>query len=143
MHTDTRDETGTHDGTDTHEETGIRGENDIRGETGTYVEPVERRRPWLIYALIAAGLVLAALIGRYFASAGAAKNAHAGRPVAAVAVAKVVPADVPVTVSAIGTVTPIDTATVRTQLAGNLFAILFREGQQVHAGQVIAQIDPR
>lgn len=131
MQTDTRDETGTHDGTDTHE------------ETGTYVEPVERRRPWLIYALIAAGLVLAALIGRYFASAGAAKNAHAGRPVAAVAVAKVVPADVPVTVSAIGTVTPIDTATVRTQLAGNLFAILFREGQQVHAGQVIAQIDPR
>ena len=108
-----------------------------------YGEPVKRRRPWLIYALIAAGIVAAALIGRYFASAGATKNAHAGRPVAAVAIAKVVPADVPVTVTAIGTVTPIDTATVRTQLAGNVFAILFREGQQVTAGQVIAQIDPR
>jgi multidrug efflux system membrane fusion protein len=102
-----------------------------------------RRRPWLIYALIAAGLIAAAVIGRWFASAGATKNAHAGRPVAAVAVAKVVPADVPVTVSAIGTVTPTDTATVRTQLAGNLVAILFREGQQVAAGQVIAQIDQR
>jgi len=106
-------------------------------------QPARRHRPWLIYALIAAGLVVAALLGRYFASAGAAKNAHAGRPLAAVAVAKVVPGDVPVTVSAIGTVTPMDTATVRTQLAGNLFAILFREGQQVTSGQVIAQIDPR
>ena len=108
-----------------------------------YGVPAKRRRPWLIYALIAAGLIAAALIGRWLAAAGAAKNAHAGRPVAAVAVAKVLPADVPVTVSAIGTVTPTDTATVRTQLAGNLFAILFREGQQVRAGQVIAQIDPR
>ncbi len=108
-----------------------------------YDEPVRRRRPWLIYALIALGLVAAAVVGRWFASAGATKNAHAGRPVAAVAVAKVVPADVPVTVSAIGTVTPMDTATVRTQLAGNLFHIYFREGQQVKAGQVIAQIDPR
>ncbi len=108
-----------------------------------YGEPVRRRRPWGTYALIALGLILAAVAGRYFASQGAAKNAHAGRPVAAVAVAKVVPADVPVTVSAIGTVTPVDTATVRTQLSGNLFAILFREGQQVTAGQVIAQIDPR
>jgi multidrug efflux system membrane fusion protein len=109
-----------------------------------YGEPVTpRRRPWLIYALIAAGLVIAALVGRWFASAGAAKNAHAGRPVAAVATAKVVAADVPVTVSAIGTVTPLDIATVRTQLAGNLVAILFHEGQRVSAGQVIARIDQR
>lgn len=113
-------------------------------QTDTYDGPVARRhRPWLIYALIALGLIVAALVGRWFASAGATKNAHAGRPVAAVAVAKVVPADVPETLSAIGTVTPVDTATVRTQLAGNLFQILFREGQQVKAGQVIAQIDPR
>jgi len=131
-------QTDTHHEADTHDETGT------QAGAPAYAEPVaRRRRPWLIYALIAAGLVLAALVGRYFASAGAARNAHAGRPVAAVAVAKVVPADIPVTVSAIGTVTPIDTAIVRTQLAGNLFAILFREGQQVHAGQVIAQIDPR
>jgi multidrug efflux system membrane fusion protein len=108
-----------------------------------YDEPVRRRRPWLTYVLIALGLIAAALIGRYLASAGAAKNAHAGRPVAPVAVAKVLPADVPVTVFAIGTVTPLDTATVRTQLAGNLFSILFREGQRVTSGQVIAQIDPR
>ncbi len=108
-----------------------------------YGEPAPRRRSWLIYALIAAGLIAAALIGRWFASAGAAKNAHAGRPVAAVGVAKVVTADVPVTVTAIGTVTPTDTAIVRTQLAGNLFHIYFHEGQQVQAGQVIAEVDPR
>ncbi len=121
-------------------------QTDIPDSQAGHDEPAgygKRRRPWLIYALIAVGLIVAALVGRWFASAGATKNAHAGRPVAAVAVARVMPGDVPVTVSAIGTVTPVDTATVRTQLAGNLFAILFREGQMVHAGQVIAQIDPR
>ncbi len=49
----------------------------------------------------------------------------------------------PVTLSAIGTVQPIVSATVRTQLAGVLFSLDFREGQVVNKGQKIAQIDPR
>jgi multidrug efflux system membrane fusion protein len=93
--------------------------------------------------LVVVGLVAVALIARWFAGAGAVKNAKAGRPPAAVAVAKVDLADMPVIVSAIGTVTPIDTATVRTTIAGNVFSVLFTEGQRVGAGQVIAQIDPR
>jgi multidrug efflux system membrane fusion protein len=52
-------------------------------------------------------------------------------------------ADMPVTVAALGTVQPIVTATVRTQLSGVLFKILFQEGQMVRQGQVLAQIDPR
>ena len=102
-----------------------------------------RRGDRLSIILIVLGLVAVALIGRWFAAAGAIKNAQHGRPPAAVNVARVELADMPVTVSAIGTVTPTDTATVRAQLAGNIVAILFREGQQVRAGQVIAQVDPR
>lgn len=88
-------------------------------------------------------IVAVALAAYWFAKAGASKNARAGRPPAAVAVAPVVLADVPETVSAIGTVTPLDTATVHTQLSGNVTAILFREGQTVSAGQPIVEIDTR
>lgn len=103
-----------------------------------------RSRPrWIAWVLIVVGFIAVALAVRWFASAGATKNAHAGRPAAAVAVAPVDLADMPETVSAIGTVTPIDTATVHTQLAGNVMAILFHEGQQVREGQPIVQVDPR
>ena len=100
-------------------------------------------RGWPGIVLIVLALVAVALIGRWFAGLGATKNAKQGRPVAAVNVARVELADMPVTVSAIGTVTPIDTAVIHTQLAGNIVAVRFTEGQMVRAGQVIAQIDPR
>jgi multidrug efflux system membrane fusion protein len=48
-----------------------------------------------------------------------------------------------VTLKALGTVTPIVTVTVRTQIAGQLREVAFREGQLVKAGDFLAQIDPR
>jgi multidrug efflux system membrane fusion protein len=51
--------------------------------------------------------------------------------------------DVPVTLDALGTVTAAATTTVRPQVTGILQKVLFKEGQMVHAGQVLAQIDPR
>jgi multidrug efflux system membrane fusion protein len=102
-----------------------------------------RRPRWLAYLLVVVGVVAVALLGRWFASSSAEKNAKQGRPAAAVATALVESTDMPVTVKAIGTVTPIDSSVIHTQLSGNVFAVLFREGQLVHEGQVIAQIDPR
>lgn len=46
-------------------------------------------------------------------------------------------------VNAIGTITAFNTVVVRTQVAGPLKAIHFREGQEVKAGQLLAEIDPR
>ncbi len=46
-------------------------------------------------------------------------------------------------VDAIGTVTAFNTVTVRSRVDGELRAIQFKEGQQVKAGQVLAEIDPR
>lgn len=66
-----------------------------------------------------------------------------GRPAAAVSLATAAVADMPVTVTALGTVQPLVTATVRTQLSGVLFKLLFQDGQMVQQGQVLAQIDPR
>jgi multidrug efflux system membrane fusion protein len=40
-------------------------------------------------------------------------------------------------------VTALYTVTVQTRVDGQLMAIYYREGQQVHAGELIAEIDPR
>jgi multidrug efflux system membrane fusion protein len=61
----------------------------------------------------------------------------------AVSVAKVSPGDIQIRIPALGTVTTLANVTVRTQISGTLQKILFTEGQTVHAGDVIAQIDPR
>jgi multidrug efflux system membrane fusion protein len=49
----------------------------------------------------------------------------------------------PVTLEALGTVTPEATVTVLPQLSGYLTQVGFTEGQDVTAGEFLAQIDPR
>src|SRR5580693_7644881 len=61
----------------------------------------------------------------------------------AVSVATAVAGDIQVNIPALGTVTPLATVTVRTQITGTLQRIFFTEGQSVHQGDALAQIDPR
>ncbi len=51
--------------------------------------------------------------------------------------------DIRVTVNAIGSLSASNTAVVHAQVSGVLQSIRFQEGQQVKAGQLLAQIDPR
>lgn len=51
--------------------------------------------------------------------------------------------DIRVIVNAIGSLTASNTAIVHAQVSGVLQSIQFQEGQQVKAGQLLAQIDPR
>lgn len=75
--------------------------------------------------------------------AGGPGGARRGPPATTVGVATAEKADLPVTLEALGTVTAAATATVRPQVSGILQSVLFKEGQMVKAGQVLAQIDPR
>lgn len=73
------------------------------------------------------------------------KPGQGGGPQSAttVGVARVDAMDLPVLLDALGTVVPAATVTVRPQVGGVLQKILFREGEMVRAGQVLALIDPR
>ena len=119
-------------------------------------------RPALITLAIAAALGTG--VWRYYASptGGAADTTHPSPPggpgnpagqggkrngfgggVQAVSIGSVQRQDVRVTASAIGTINAANIAVVRTQVTGVLQSLNFREGQQVKAGQWLAQIDPR
>lgn len=51
--------------------------------------------------------------------------------------------DLDIYLRALGTVTAFNTVTVRSRVQGELQAILFKEGDQVKAGDLLARIDPR
>jgi membrane fusion protein, multidrug efflux system len=51
--------------------------------------------------------------------------------------------DVPIYLTGVGTVIAYNTDVVRSQILGQLVSINFTEGQTVHAGDLLAQIDPR
>ena len=51
--------------------------------------------------------------------------------------------DVPIYLSGVGTVIAYNTVVVRSQIQGQIVSINFTEGQTVHVGDLLAQIDPR
>src|SRR5208282_2364789 len=51
--------------------------------------------------------------------------------------------NIDITYTALGTVTPLASVTVQSQISGYLASVAFQEGQEVKAGDVLAQIDPR
>jgi len=99
----------------------------------------------LMLAVVAILLTVIILIVRHRSQAATGPGTGRGGqngPVA-VGVATVTPGDIQVRIPALGTVTTLANVTVRTQISGTLQRILFTEGQLVHSGDVLAQIDPR
>jgi membrane fusion protein, multidrug efflux system len=106
------------------------------------------RRHWV--ALLVAVIVLLLMIAlaifikhRQPASAAGSPGRGGQNGPVAVSVATALSGDIQLRIPALGTVTPLATVTVRTQISGIMQKILFTEGQTVHQGDALAQIDPR
>src|ERR1039457_1819143 len=110
--------------------------------------PRRSRRVWVWLAV----LVLAAAIAYYFWSknnpaggaSGAAAQAQKKGPAAIpVVAAKARKGNIPVYFTGLGAVTPIYTVEVRSRVDGELMQINFKEGELVHKGDALVEIDPR
>jgi multidrug efflux system membrane fusion protein len=129
-------------------------EQGTRGETSANSpSPAPKSRAWLWI------LILAALVAGvwYYRSARATSQAQDSASVVAkgrsgptqggfivpVVVATAQRGDLPVYFNGLGTVTAFNTVTVRSRVDGQLINVSFTEGQFVHEGALLAEIDPR
>jgi len=122
--------------------------SDVHGKL-TSPQRVQRRGLWRWLVALLIVLLLAVVVWKevwplLFSPSAPAKSGRAGAgPPQPVGTATAATGDVRVIVAALGTVTPLATVTVKTQLAGQLQSLGFTEGQMVHKGDFLAQIDPR
>jgi multidrug efflux system membrane fusion protein len=102
---------------------------------------------WFLLALL-----VAAGAGYYFytkqpggdtAQPAGKKGRDAASRVMPVVALPAVKKDINVYLTGLGTVTPLKTVTVRSRVDGQLMSVLFREGQLVREGELLAEIDPR
>ena len=107
--------------------------------------PAPSRRRWFLYAAVAlvfgGGVWFFGFRGEAPKPAGNSWRGSNSTPTPVRAVT-VVRQDLAVHLRAIGTVTPVNTVTVRSRVDGLLLKVAFSEGQEVAAGQVLAEIDP-
>jgi multidrug efflux system membrane fusion protein len=100
----------------------------------------DSRRIFFIVAGIAFASLAAAVIFWRHTSSQAAQTA--ARTVVPVTVTEATVRDVPIYSHALGTVQALNTVAIRAQINGQIVSINFRQGQEVHQGDVLAKIDP-
>jgi multidrug efflux system membrane fusion protein len=94
--------------------------------------------------LVAVGAGLYAGYGRYYGPTKTTDAAKARAPAPVpVTITTAKASAFPVVISGLGTVQAFNNVTVRTRVDGEVVKILFKEGQTVQQGDLLAQIDPR
>jgi multidrug efflux system membrane fusion protein len=108
---------------------------------------VKRIIVWLLILLVFAGLFVVVLrqksAPQAAAQAGGRRGAPGGGGPVSVMTATAKKGDIGVYQEAIGTVTPVYTSSVTSQVTGLIVAVHYTEGQLVHKGDPLVDIDPR
>ncbi|WP_175139030.1 MdtA/MuxA family multidrug efflux RND transporter periplasmic adaptor subunit [Achromobacter animicus] len=110
-----------------------------------------RRRVVGLVLLLLVVAAIAWLVLRPSAKQGGPGGRAGGRPPMAamanlpvpVRIATAAQQDIDIFLRSLGTVTAYNTVTVRSRVSGELVDVAFQEGQQVKAGDLLAQVDPR
>lgn len=103
-------------------------------------KPRSRRR--LVLTSILALLILAGIV--WWSRQGSAPQ-QAGRNAAPMSIVPEVvgKGDIGINLNALGTVSSLATVTIRTQISGYLMKVVFKEGDEVKKGDLLAEIDSR
>jgi membrane fusion protein, multidrug efflux system len=112
---------------------------------------IHRKRPWLwliFVVIVAAGVYFLWPKSSDPKSSGAPSKGAGGRGgrdamIAQVVGAKATRGDIGVYFTGLGAVTPIYTVTVKSRVDGQLMEVHFKEGDIVHRGDSLLEIDPR
>jgi len=118
------------------------------GSTKNYrPQPLESPASKKLIGGIACAVLVVGILGglhhyRAAAAKSAATRAGSGGPLVAVIEGTVEQKDVPIYLDGLGTVQAYNTVTVHVRVDGQLQKVAFVEGQDVHTGDVLAQIDP-
>jgi len=115
----------------------------VAADTGS-ARPHRRRWSWLLLGLV---LVVS---GYWLRERSAARQTNANeasaKPAArgvSVVTATARRGELPVYLTGLGSVAAFNTVTVKSRVDGQLIKVAFQEGQFVHAGDLLAEIDPR
>ncbi|HBW2224526.1 TPA: MdtA/MuxA family multidrug efflux RND transporter periplasmic adaptor subunit [Klebsiella quasipneumoniae subsp. quasipneumoniae] len=119
----------------------MKGSHTVRWATALAVVIVAGAAYWFWQGRDTAGEAAPAAAG-HGAPAKGARHGRFGATLAPVQAATATSESVPRYLSGLGTVTAANTVTVRSRVDGQLLAIHFQEGQQVKAGDLLAEIDP-
>jgi multidrug efflux system membrane fusion protein len=107
--------------------------------------PPEKRGHSWVWALILIAAAVGGLLYYQRHSSGDASKAKAASPPRPVPItaAESNKGDIGVYVEALGTVTPVYTVTVTSRVQGQIMDVRYQEGQMVHKGDPLIEIDPR
>jgi multidrug efflux system membrane fusion protein len=112
---------------------------------GTAPVPSGRRSfPWLVVIILIVLVVVGVIVWRLVAKPAEAKQGSmrgATGPVPVI-IGTVAEKNVPVYLDGIGTVQAFNSVTIRSRVDGQVQKLGFAEGEDIHAGDVVAQIDP-
>ncbi len=120
----------------------MKGSHTLRWGTALAVIVIAGAGYWFWQSREATNAAPAAANGSQQPAPGGGRHGRFGAVLAPVQAATATSESVPRYLSGLGTVTAANTVTVRSRVEGQLLAIHFQEGQQVKAGDLLAEIDP-